>query len=320
MREVPLPNGFEGLAGQVRFVHRATASEYASSCPKCGGDLHHDGSWPDRFRMFVVGKYRGWCRKCGYIWFPDMADPNFKPDPVLLAQWQAERERQYTVQKEIAERALEVLDREKRWLEWHEHLTDDTRRMWERAGIPRDWQDFWKLGFTEDKRFEVDGQNVTLPSLTIPKFDFGWKCKNIDFRLINPPSGFGRYRPLANLPPVAYNTTPHLSGYGDEVYVVEGSKKAMVVSIRTGGELKQAIGLPSCCSWAGMDTLLRDCGRVWIIFDPDATKWAHKFAQSIGKGARIVELPCKPDDAILYYGMNEKAFQQSLHQATRVNL
>jgi hypothetical protein len=267
--------------------------------------------------MFVVGKVRGWCRRCGYVWFPDIDDPQWRPDPVQMQQWQEERERHYQQQIMTAERALKLLEQERRWLEWHTSMDDHARIMWEEAGIPRDWQDYWQLGYVSDRVFEHGGELFSRPSMTIPKFDFGWRVRNIDFRLIDPPKGVGRYRPVADLPQVAYITTPDEKGLRDEVYVCEGSKKAMVVSIRTGGDAKQVIGLPSCSSWGGMEEKLKSCGRVWILPDPDALNWAYKLGKAIGKGARIVELPQKPDDAILKYGMTPDVFKQQLRQAVK---
>lgn len=318
MREMPLPQGFEGLSGKVRFVHRATATEFASSCPSCGGDMHRDGSWPDRFRMFTVGKVRAWCRKCGGLWFPDMVDPSFRPDPELMKVWQEEREQHYRVQKEMAERALRMLENEKTWLEWHEGMDERARKMWEDVGVPREWQDFWKLGYTDNKQFEHCGEIFTRPSMTIPKFDFGWHVRNIDFRLIDPPSGVGKYRPVPNLPATVFISTPNEKDLRDEVFVVEGSKKAMILSIYTDNDgMRQTIGIPSCTSWAGFEDRLKECGRVWLIGDPDATDWFMKLGRAIGDCARVVELSCKPDDAILKYGLTPNLFKQALRQAIK---
>jgi hypothetical protein len=70
-REAPLPPQWACLEGRVRYVQRHSAVEYSSSCPQCGGDVHKDKSWPDRFRLFIDGKPRAWCRQCGLRAFPD---------------------------------------------------------------------------------------------------------------------------------------------------------------------------------------------------------------------------------------------------------
>lgn len=318
MREQPLPSGFEWLSGRVRYVHKSTLTEYASSCPNCGGDKHKNGEFPDRFRIFTTGKPRCWCRRCGVVIFPDMIDERLKPDYNQIRIWNEERERQYKQQKEQAEHALELLEKERKWLEWHDQMSEKARNMWENAGIPRDWQDYWKLGYVDSRTFYINDEPFTRPAATIPKFGFGWHVRNIDFRIENPPDNVGKYRPLANVPAAVYITTPDEKTWRDEVYVCEGSKKAMVVSMRTGQDLKQVVGIPSCNSWAGVDQELKQCGRVWVIMDPDATEWAIKLAKEIGKNARIVELPHKADDAIMMYGMTPTLFRQQLRQATKV--
>ena len=47
-----LPPEFMALIGQVDYIHKVSENEYHSSCPNCGGELHSDGSWPDRFVMW----------------------------------------------------------------------------------------------------------------------------------------------------------------------------------------------------------------------------------------------------------------------------
>jgi hypothetical protein len=270
--------------------------------------------------MFTDGRPRGWCRKCGYVWLQGRDDKDFKPDTQLTRRWNEEREHQYRLQKAQAERALDILAKERRWITYHENLekSQSARELWAESGIPVDWQDFWKVGYVPEKTFEHDGVFYTRPALCIPKFDFGWKPTNIDFRLIDPPENVGKYRPLADLPAAAFISTPNETELRDEVFVVEGSKKAMVLSIRTGKDVKQVFGVPGCMSWAGVDERLRDkCGRVWVLFDPDAPHAAYKFARSVGESARVVELPLKPDDAILQARMTKQEFGRFLRQAVR---
>lgn len=321
-RPASLPYPFSVLHGKVKFIQRATKDEYSSSCPKCGGVPHSDGTWPDRFRIFVTGKPRGWCRRCGYLWFPDMDDDNWKPDHSLIETWNRERQQEAEKVKERVEQTLEILATEKKWAEYHRNLDESARSWWQTQGIPDAWQDFWKLGYLPDKMFEHGGEIFTTPAYTIPKWDFGWKPTNIDFRLVNVPDGVGKYRPLSGLPSAAFISNPNVRSWSecDQVFVVEGSKKAMNLAIHTGREFKQVVGLPGCSSWAGMEVALKDVNRVWVIFDPDALEWGRKFAASLGKNARLVELPTKPDDAILYYGLDERKFQLALRQATKPNL
>ena len=318
-KEYPIPAEFAWLSGRVHFLHRSTATELASDCPYCGGNLHKNGDWPDRLRWFVFdGRPRLWCRKCGVVIFPDSEDHSFKPDYEQMRQWNADREAFYRKQKYQAEHALQLLEKEREWLKWHEQMSAAHKQWWLSRGVPEDWQAFWKLGYLDQRTFANADEFFTRPAATIPKFDFGWQVRNIDFRIQDPPKNVGKYRPLANLPAAYYVTTPQEEGLRDEVFAVEGSIKAMIVSMRTGQEQRQVIGLPSCNSWAGAEQALKDCGRVWILFDPDATCWAYKFAKEVGSNARIVELGGKPDDAILRYGMTPANFEFQLRQAVKL--
>jgi hypothetical protein len=317
-KTVSLPAEFAWLEGRVNYLHRSTANELAGSCPKCGGAVHEDGSFPDRFRIFLKGKLRAWCRRCGYICFPDSETGHaYRPDPALMRAWQIEREQAAETARMRAQATLDVLSRERKWMDYHNNMDDSARALWKDAGIPVSWQDFWQLGYLSERQFEYGGELLTRAALTIPKFDFGFSLRNIDYRLIDPPAGVGKYRPLQDVPAAAYLSTPNESAWRDEVFVVEGSKKAMVTAIWTGPDLRQVVGLPSCNSWAGMDIALRNCGRVWVILDPDATAWANKFALSVGKNARVVELPHKVDDAILKYGLSPDRFASLLRQARK---
>jgi hypothetical protein len=73
-RTVSLPPEFSELNGKVDFVIKRGHNEYSSSCPQCGGFVHQDGSYPDRFRLFIAseatGKPLGWCRSCGFTFWP----------------------------------------------------------------------------------------------------------------------------------------------------------------------------------------------------------------------------------------------------------
>ena len=48
------------------------------------------------------------------------------------------------------------------------------------------------------------------------------------------------------------------------------------------------------------------------MFDPDAKRDAWQAAQHIGKQARVVYLPVKPDDAFTTYGADAGTFRQAL--------
>jgi hypothetical protein len=143
---------------------------------------------------------------------------------------------------------------------------------------------------------------------------------NIDYRLVNPPPGTsGKYRQEFGLSSAPFISRPNLPELHNDgvVYVVEGSKKAIVTCIASGGEA-QVIGLPGCTSWAGVpERLSKGPDRVYVLFDPDAVEWGEKFALQVGENARTLSLPIKIDDAFISGGLTWKIFQQLLNQARK---
>lgn len=81
MRESPLPPQWACLTGKVHHVQQHSPTEYSASCPKCGGDVHHNGEWPDRCRLFADEHPRLWCRHCGLLAYPDQYGDNAYTPP-----------------------------------------------------------------------------------------------------------------------------------------------------------------------------------------------------------------------------------------------
>lgn len=308
-----------GLFGN--FISLRGGREWHGPCPFCPG-----GGGVDRFRIHTDKPFPKWnwaCRKCGKTGWADQLNTSLKQqlDPARLEFIrQAEAERAAARKAEIL-KAIEGFTVSEVWEALHERMTQENYAWWEKQGIPPAWADFWKLGYTDHKTFEHDGAFFTSPAYTIPKFDLTWKPTNMDYRLLEPPLGVGKYRPANGLPAAAFYSRPDKSALDDEVYIVEGSKKAMVVSISQDPtrEAVQVIGVPSKNSWAGVEERVKDCGRVWVILDPDGQDWARKLAKGIGKNARVVELPTKPDDAFTQHGMQAHEWRGYLRYARRVS-
>src|SRR3989304_180443 len=72
-----IPPEFAGL--ELKYFKRISSGEFSSACPKCGGEQHQSGEFPDRFRLWLkskaTGKPMGWCRRCGYIWMQGNLSP-----------------------------------------------------------------------------------------------------------------------------------------------------------------------------------------------------------------------------------------------------
>lgn len=316
-KQLPPPE-FTSLGLFGEFLSLRNGREWHGPCPFC-----HAGT--DRFRIHTDKPFPKWnfaCRVCGKTGWADQLNPALRQelDPAKLEYLrEAERQRHAARQAELLQ-ALQRFTISEIWEALHTRMDQQNYQWWETQGIPREWADFWQLGFINEKHFEGDGTRFTRPAYTIPKFDLEWQPKNIDYRLLDPPQGVGKYRPEYGLPAAAFFSRPDEQQFPDEVFIVEGSKKAAVVAIHQNParEARQVIGLPSCNSWAGMDERLKECGRVWVIFDPDALAWGEKFARAIGNAARLVELPVKPDDAFVQYGMTPASWKQTLKHARRV--
>ena len=144
MRESPLHPEFADLQGQVHYVvERIRGREWSSSCPKCGGEPHPRGEWPDRFRMWIAASSKhgvtlGWCRACDFKWTPKK---EYKPDPAKIEQWRQERIAEETRRKEEAETALAHLRNEHKWQAYYKTLSENTDGQ----------HHWWAAGFTEER-------------------------------------------------------------------------------------------------------------------------------------------------------------------------
>ena len=91
-------------------------------------------------------------------------------------------------------------------------------------------------------------------------------------------------------------------------YICEGSKKAMVATIRGKLGDNQIVGVPSCNSWGGIVEKIKAAklDRVYVILDPGANSWTMSLVKEIGENARAVFLPSKLDDGFLDYGLTSE--------------
>lgn len=326
-RETELPAELSKYQTRVQYVQRRGPGEWSSTCPQCGGDVHGN-EWPDRCRWWekskATGGPLGWCRVCRATFFPDKEAAPIDTEAIRLRREAREREE--------AERQaiLERFTTSELWDELHRRMTDENRQWWSLQGIPRAWQDFWHLGYTPDKTFLMGETKHHSPAYTIPIFDTGWRIKTILYRLVNPTDERQRYRPQYGTAPGAFIAQPDLPMAGEEVFVVEGGKKAMVVHLTLDRQTFQVIGVPSVNSWDGMETRLQSFDRVYTMFDPDSFNpprnaprdwkpWPLQFCQRVGKGARLIEAPLKPDDMILEHGATAETFRSLMKWARPVH-
>lgn len=274
-------------------------------CFLCGGH--------QRLLIFVDKPFPHWwihCDMCYNEGWLDQFFPGIKADPDHPAEVRTSEQINKELRAGLEERVQAALsDRDVSAM--HAAMGEEDREWWRSQGIPDDWQDFWNLGVISNKTIynkKLD-KTLTCKAYSIPKFDLGWKLVNIDYRIYDPPLGWGKYRPEPGIPPAPFLSRPDLERLDNDglAIAMEGSKKAAVACIHLDGI--QIIGLPSCSSWAGMEERLKEAKHVLLVLDPDAEKAASKLLTTIGTGHVIrVTLPTKIDDAFNLGALNKQAF------------
>lgn len=300
---------------------RADHKSWRGPCPRCGGGHR-------RFLIFTDREWPSWnfrCDGCGAQgWADDLNHTIRQPvSPALRQQW-AERNAKEQAERDAYRRlSLAEFTSHELWRELHDRMTEENRAWWRTQGITDEWQDWWRLGFTPSRLFAHDNTTFTSPAYTIPIFDLGWVPCNMQYRIVDPPAGVGKYRQEPGLPAAAFLSRPDADLSG-RVYVVEGAKKAMVLCSRAGLDLPQVVGLPGALSWAAIPDRLTEATEVFVILDPDAQPAAVKLTHSINQAAKrkiayTVGLAAKPDDAWLHYGMDAPTWNWILDKARRVD-
>jgi len=320
-----LPNILTEL--DINYIKRVSDNEYSSSCPKCGGVPHEDGSLPDRFRIWLKSKATGgpagWCRRCGYWWTPE----GERLDPDKQKRWIAEREHYELNKKRQAEHAIELLQNEKIWLKYHKLLGDHRHYYYER-GINDFFIEYWLLGYNPSKKVQVQSGLHITPALTIPVIEpETQKVLNIRNRLLNPLAPNDKYRPeFAGLPSSLYFTDID-NKPKNKVLVVEGEFKAMTTYITLDTPGFYVVGAPGKSQNLNIFDALDDCDVVYICLDPDAytvrkgegQSAAHRLVKHIGSRSRIIRLPYKIDDMILQGQLGKRELKTLIETARKIN-
>jgi hypothetical protein len=317
-REASLPPAFDRFRDAVRYVQQVSDTEYSSSCPTCGGQAHPGGEWPDRCRWFTDGKPRGWCRRCGSLFWPD-ADA--KPDPEALARWRKEQEEREQARKRSAERALANLAEHRIWERYHAQMDEHARFLWRKRGVCDSLQDFWQLGYDKAHRFWRDGHEFETATLAIPIFGDAWQPLNIKHRLIDPPVDYSKYRYelIGVTDGLLWRADPdsELTGH---VIAIEGEIKAMVTAERAGTAVGTIVGLPGTHPSPAIVQQLRQADRVTLVMDPGAKRDGVRLANALGiDRCWMLSLPHKIDDGILAANLSSREVMMMLRSAVRLS-
>jgi hypothetical protein len=329
MADKPLPAELAHFSNLPDLVYRGS-NEWSSSCIVCGGATGNRSEKSDRFRLFAgdaTANARVWCRQCGHFEWADQ-DTKQRPSPEQIQQAQDLRRRYAEQEAQRLRAKIDELRRADYWRGYHDAMTQVHRQLWRQAGISDELQDLFKLGYVDDRTF-YDGDNpFHSPAMTIPHFDTGWQAVNVQYRIVNPPAGVGKYRYTAGLPAPLFLTEPDRELSGATI-LLEGAKKAIVTYPKVGPDFN-IVAVPS--KMPGKDLLdrLADCDPLYLALDPDAyvaTKSKdgrmlapaiNRLARLVGSRARIVKLPCKADDMFTIYGGGGRDFASFLKVAARV--
>jgi len=315
-REVNLPPVLAKYASRVGYVQQVSEHEWSSSCPSCGGEQHAGGEWPDRCRWFLDGnppKPRGWCRRCGSIFWPDESK-TLAPDE--LKAWQQEQRKREEARKRSAERALANLRESALWERYHESLreSEQGRGYWRRRGVPQGMQDFWELGWDAEHRF---GSHVTATA-TIPLRAADWQVLNVKHRLVDP-GDCGRYRyQLRGQAQPMFLCNPDVP-MTNHVIAIEGEIKAMATFAKLDDAKMVMVGLPGTHPSERIIETLAGADRVTLVMDPGAKRDGLRIARKIGLAkVWLLETPVKIDDGIVDLGLEAIDIRRLLRGALRV--
>jgi hypothetical protein len=265
------------------------------------------------------------CKQLGWDGSPgDIAGMEHLKTERIAAQQQAEEQRATQLDALLEEYSTDEI-----WASFQHRLDDDARQWWRGQGVPDEWQNYLRLGYTNDKAYYDQGHNLRhSPAYTIPYFHEAWEFCNMQYRLVDPANPKDRYRFQPGLRTTYYSTLPS-DPMQDCVVICEGAKKAMVSKIfGDTGDRVSILAVPSKTDAGGIVDAVKNCKHVWIVLDPDAwdkpenasPDWKPapvKLAQQIGKAARVVRLPFKSDDGFLQYGMDASEWKAALKTAGR---
>jgi len=205
--------------------------------------------------------------------------------------------------------ALDKLHRAKAWVSYHDNLTDITRKIWRDRGVSDVWQDLWGLGYRDSFTYNTKTGKVTSPTITIPLVAIGGEVLNVRHRILNAMDG-DKYRPeRSGLRAHPFICNTDLEKGTQDLIIVEGEIKSMVVYQTYDKPGTQVIGVPSKSMMR--KSVQQAKGRnVIVIPDPDD--------DTVYSGCRVLKVPQKIDDMILEYGLDKSWLRNAAKQARKI--
>jgi len=315
-------------------LHKS-GGEYRGNCPLHGGDNNSGFAIYDNGRRWTC--FTGDCgsgdalmfimkfKKVGLLEAIEIATGGkpLSPDEVVRIQTEQAVRAKAELEAQIAkaQAVLKEINETEIWLRYHEQLLESHagQEWWIKRGVPSDYQKFWQLGYEADRRIWV-GEELHLPTATIPIFSQDWNCENVKHRLIGAPDQAGKYRyEYANLPAPVYLCNPE-TPQADTVVLVEGEIKSMVTFITLDIPGWQVIGIPGKGSPIDrVKPYIEKASDIYVCCDPDTGKLNESIAHELGTSrCRIVDTPMKIDDLILACGVGKKTLKTMFDQSRRV--
>lgn len=269
-------------------LKKHTNNKAVGPCPSCGGN--------DRFVVWLF-EQKACCMHCkqAYSW----GDP--KQQPV-----KSKEER-----REDAFRARAEMSLCHDWVEYAKDV-EQSAKLWANEGFGVEEVKKWGLGWCPSCPL--------LPaygSLTIPVF-YGGVLVDIRHKLLGAPPEMGKYRSHRETV-IPFPFHADITREENKILVVEGEKKAMLIS----EELKGTLGIPGTeITHDLIDILSGEASKVrkvTLALDPGAEKATKRLASElirIGIEVSIADFFCKPDDLLRRYGA--LTFRCVLKQARKV--
>lgn len=284
---------------------KVMGEELHGACPFCRIS-EEDGFW-----ISLQAEYNGHyqCRNCrARGWLDD--DKPFHADKVSLVDWQA----RMAAKAQQDQRDIEMWRagfNSARVLALHDQLIEhpQTTQWLLDEGVREESIARYVIGFTPRKKVR-DG--AEFPAYIFPIMSpTDGELVNINYRLLNAPPSYGKYRFVYGIPTANHFANSVLEG---TAIVVEGTKKGIVLNQAQEDELdgKADTGIVAVPSNTPDKRLLQQIAefynRVYFFLDPGSDAALARIGKVLAntplKGrAYYVKLPTKPDDMIVKYGM-----------------